>query len=924
MMKKILFITVFMTAALASAQIEYKGVVKDSIGTPLEMANVIALDTVAKRIASYGFTDSKGNFKLELKANTAYNIKISYIGFKEISAKIKTKTSNTTASYTMFEDNMLSGIEIISKMPITIKGDTIIYNADSFKNGSERKLEDVLKKLPGVEINAAGEIEVEGKVVEKILIDGKEFFSGDTKLASKNIPSNAVDKIQVLRNYSNVNQLSGVQNNQDRVAINIKLKEGKKNFWFGDIIAGAGNSADTNLYLFQPKLFYYTPKYTLNVIGDVNNLGDVVLSRRDLRSFGGGFRSQSPSNGTNINIGDAGIGFLSAGANNANRIETKLSALNISYSPNKKLDLSGFLIWSSNSNGQRNISEIDYINPNTPDDIVDNITDQTSNTGLFRLSTTYKKDYNNQLSYNVSGRFSSESVREAAVSRVLSNITETESATPYTINQDFSYFYTAGEKSIFALEVKHILQDEDPFYVASLENDPDNNNPDDIDSLEEFEDGFDDAAGTLGLDRSNQFYTLEQDRRVKSNQLDAKLDYYYILNDQSNLNFVAGTILSKQNFDSRFFQILDSGAEFDPNPTINGINNPQTTNDTEYSFSDIYAGVRYRLKSGIFTFTPGFTVHAYNSNNTQFGTETFKDTFTKFLPEFDVIAQFKRSESLNFSYKQEVNFTDVNQIARGIVANSYNSFFSGNPGLLNASFHNLTLSYSSYNLFNASNVFARINYKKTSDQVNRNTIFEPRSVVSSSTNINSPLDNESLTSFIGLGKTIKKIRTRFGGNFSYNKSYQFINSEENTNESLVRGMNASVGTNFTKAPNVTLRYRITYVDQSNSARPSDIKTVTHAPSIDFDAYIWNSVTLTSDFTFNEVRQGGSKQSSFNIWNAKLAYRKDRDAKWEYELVGNNLLATGSQVDISQSIIAFTVNERFILPRFVSLRVRYQL
>ena len=84
-------------------------------------------------------------------------------------------------------------------------------------------------------------------------------------------------------------------------------------------IAGAGNSADTDLYLFQPKLFYYTPKYTINVIGDVNNLGDVVLSRRDLRSFGGSFRSQSPSNGTNINIGDAGIGFLSAGARNANQ-----------------------------------------------------------------------------------------------------------------------------------------------------------------------------------------------------------------------------------------------------------------------------------------------------------------------------------------------------------------------------------------------------------------------------------------------------------------------------------------------------------------------------------------------------------------------------------------------------------------------------
>ena len=931
-MKKILLIAIFMVSWVSNAQINLKGVVKDSIGNPLEMANVIALDTVAKRIASYGFTDAQGNFKLDLMKNTVYNIKISYIGFKEISEFIETKGADISKNYAMAEDKMLDGISIVSKMPVTIKGDTIIYNADSFKNGTERKLEDVLKKLPGVEINDAGEIEVEGKVVEKIMIDGKEFFSGDTKLAAKNIPSNAVDKIQVLRNYSNVNQLSGVQNNQDRVAINIKLKEGKKNFWFGDVTAGAGNSPDTGLYLFQPKLFYYSPKYTINVIGDLNNIGDVVISRRDARGFGGNFRSQSPSNGTNINISDAGIGFLNAGARNANRIETKLSAINFSYSPNPKLDLSGFLIWSGNSNGQRNINTIDYFdipdNLDTPedessvipDDLVDNITDQTSNTALFRLSTAYKKDFNNQLNYNIAGRFSNEFRTDNINSRVLSDITEAESATPFTINQDLSYFYTASEKSIFALEVKHLLQNEDPFYVASLENDPDNNNG----VAQEDRDGFDDAALALGLDRSNQFYTLEQDRKVKSNQLDAKLDYYYILNTKSNLNFVAGTILSTQNFDSRFFQILDNGDEFNPNPTINGFDDPQTTNNTEYNFRDVYFGLRYRLKVGIFTFTPGFTAHSYNSNNTQYGTETFKDTFAKLLPEFEVVAQFKRSESLTFSYREEVNFTDVNQIARGIVANSYNSFFAGNAALVNASFHNLTLRYSSFNLFNASNVFARINYRKTANQVNRNSIFEPGSVVSSSTSINSPFDNESLTSFIGLGKTVKKIRTRLGGDFSYNKTYQFINSQENVNESLVRGLNTSIGTNFTKAPNVSLRYRVTLIDQINSARPVDIETVTHAPSVNFDAYVWNSLTVTSDFTFNEVRQGGNKQTSFNIWNAKLAYRKDRDAKWEYELVGSNLLGTGSETSIGESLFSFNINERFILPRFVSLRVRYQL
>ena len=928
-MKNILLIIIFMVSWVSTAQIQLQGVVKDSIGAPLEMANVIALDTLAKKISSFGFTDAKGNFKLDLEKNKVYNIKISYVGFKEISDFVKTKETTFLKNYTMFEDNMLEGINIVSKMPVTIKGDTIIYNADSFKNGTERKLEDVLKKLPGVEINDAGEIEVEGKVVEKIMVDGKEFFSGDTKLASKNIPSNAVDKIQVLRNYSNVSQLSGVQNNQDRVAINIKLKEGKKNFWFGDVTVGAGNSPNEGLYLFQPKLFYYTPKYTINVIGDVNNIGDVVLSRRDVRSFGGGFQSQSPSNGTNINIGDTGIGFLNANARNANSIETKLSAVNFSYSPNEKLDLSGFLIWSGNNNGQRNIIDIDYYNiaddPNTaidetsiiPDDLVENSTDQTSNTGLFRFSAAYKKDFNNQLNYDVTGRFSNEFRTDAVNSRVLSDINEAERATPYKINQNLSYFYTASEKSIFALEVQHLLQDEDPFYIASLENNPDNN-----DALDPADrDGFDDAALTLGLDRSLNFYNLEQDRKVKSNQLDAKLDYYYILNEKSNLNFVAGTILSKQNFNSRFFQI-DVAA--DPNPVIPGIADLQTTNDTEYNFTDVYAGVRYRVKSGIFTFTPGFTLHSYTSKNTQFGTEFFKDTFAKFLPEFNLIAQFKRSESLNFTYKQEVNFTDVNQIARGIVANSYNSFFAGNANLINASFHNLILNYRSFNLFNNSSVFARLNYRKTADQVNRNTIFENNSVVSSSTTLNSPLDNESFTAFGRVSKSFKKIQTSLGGNFSYNKTYQFINSLENTNESLVRGFNTRIGTNFTKAPNVNLRYRVNFINQSNSARPVDIKTVTHIPSIDFDAYVWNALTIRSDFTFNEVRRDGSKQNSFNIWNATLAYRKDKDAKWEYELVGSNLLATGSQTSVSDNLISFNISETFILPRFVSLRVRYQL
>jgi hypothetical protein len=117
---------------------------------------------------------------------------------------------------------------------------------------------------------------------------------------------------------------------------------------------------------------------------------------------------------------------------------------------------------------------------------------------------------------------------------------------------------------------------------------------------------------------------------------------------------------------------------------------------------------------------------------------------------------------------------------------------------------------------------------------------------------------------------------------------------------------------------------LSFFDQINTARSQDVKSITHVPSINFDAYIWNSLTVKSDFSYNEQRQEGSVINSFQIWNATLAYRKDRDAKFEYELVGSNLLGTDSEVSVNQSIISFNVNERFILPRFVSVRVRYQL
>lgn len=299
-----------MVASISFGQVKLVGVVTDSLKAPFELANVIAINQETSGLESYGITDPQGKYTLELGTNGTYEIQVSYVGMTTFKETLSTTNDDIVRDFILQPENALDEVELIYEMPVSIQGDTVVYNADSFNTGTERKLEDVLENLPGVEINEDGQIEVEGKVVNKLMVNGKDFFDGDTKLATKNIPSKAVDKIQVLRNYSEVGQMSSVRNNQDNVALNIKLKEGKESFWFGDVTAGGGAAPENELYILQPKLFYYSPKYSLNFIGDLNNTGEVALTRRDIRGFGGGFRAPSSSSGTNINLGDNSLNFL--------------------------------------------------------------------------------------------------------------------------------------------------------------------------------------------------------------------------------------------------------------------------------------------------------------------------------------------------------------------------------------------------------------------------------------------------------------------------------------------------------------------------------------------------------------------------------------------------------------------------------------
>jgi len=263
---------------MSSQSIQLDGFITDSLENPLANTNVIATPLQeANAQIKFSISSSKGEYRLKLEEDQPYLIEITHLGFKKITDTVQL-SEDLSINFVMQESTeSLEEILIKQEMAVIVKEDTITYRTDQFKTGEERKLRDILKKLPGLEVDREGNVTVNGKEVTKLMVDGKDFFTGDEKLGVNNIPADAVDEVEALDNYSEVAFLKGLEDS-DKMALNIKLKDGKKKFVFGDIEAGGGIE---DRYLVHPKLFYYSPKTAVNAIGDFNNTGQKSFTIQD-------------------------------------------------------------------------------------------------------------------------------------------------------------------------------------------------------------------------------------------------------------------------------------------------------------------------------------------------------------------------------------------------------------------------------------------------------------------------------------------------------------------------------------------------------------------------------------------------------------------------------------------------------------------
>lgn len=902
MKRFILLLVLIASTGLKAQSVKFEGFVKDTLGQPLEMANVLAVNSSNNETEAYSITSESGKFSLGLKKNTTYRIQASFIGFEPEEFELTTTDRTVLREIKLKEGVLLEGVEIVHDIPVRISGDTIVYNSDSFTNGTERKLGDVLKKLPGIEVTPEGDIIAEGKQVTKLMVEGKDFFDGDTKIGTKNIPADAVDKIEVLKNYNEVSQLKYVEDNKNNVAMNIKLKEGKKNFWFGDITAGGGPD---ERFAFNPNLFYYSPKYSVNLIGNYNNTGEIPFTFEDYFKFSGGLKQFMKKGGSNFFVIPPELESLIMQNNKAKQVTSRFSAANFGYNPNKKWSFNGFGILSNNSIDTQNNTLSSILNTQTGEAVTTQYKESTAiskNTlALLKLNGNFKPNDRFEANYDLFVKGSKLNTRNYSNTNVYPNIeqgqeiTDSNSKNPFSLSQNLDIYHTSkNEKNVFALNVQQLYQDEDPFYNAIQQQTP-----------------FVFPEFITGQERNN----LNQEKFVKTSKLDAKLDYYYLINKQNQLNFTFANTYAYQNFNSHIFQLLDNG-------TKNDFNDATLNNKVSYRFNDAFAGIHYKFVLGDFTFNPGVTFHTYNTTSNQLGSD-YENNFTRLLPDFNVDYTIGKNESIRYDFALVNNFTDITYLAEGTFLNSYNSLYNGNKALNNSVSQNHSLYYQNFNSFNMSHLNASINYNKVTDAVNAKADFD--GINSVQTSFNSAYANQDLTASVGYGRSVfRNYKINLGANLGWSKAYNIQKNDqtgewtESPLESYNQKYSAAITTTFNDLPSLTLGYSLNVSNYPNDTY------LTHRPNAKLEYYFLNGFSLVSNYQlYNYSNHSKTIKNKYDFLDLSLSYHKP-DSAWDYRISATNLLNTKTINSDNFSQFSSSTSLYTVQPRYLLFSLTYKL
>ena len=868
---------------------------------------VTVLEAKDSSLVTFGRSNKSGSFNIQYLRPGSYRLLATHIGYRNYSKhfEITENSKEIDAGYIVLNSKAVLLDEVTvnqEKAPVTFKNDTIEFNAGSFKTKPNSVVEDLLKKLPGVQVDKDGKIKANGDEVKKILVDGKEFFGNDPKVASKNLPADAIEKVQVFDKKSDQSQFTGFDDGNSEKTINLTLKADKKNGVFGRASAGLGNK---DRYQGNFNLNSFNGDRQVSALGMANNTNRQGFSFADMFNFTGGMGGPGGRGGGMLEMNSAGVPLQ--GANSANNTITTTWAGGLNFNDNwsKNVTVNGSYFYNRMEDAIDQKTNRQYLLTNNSfTRLQDAIIAKKNENHRFNFSADYKIDSLNSVKLtttaNIQNSFANSNSRYQSTSEngyLLNNgrLDGQNRATGYNWNNSLLW--------------RHKFLKRGRTFSANLS----------------F--GLNDASNRSTINSINSFFNPDGSKSF-SDTVDQKSDQ-----DIDGLNY--GMILSYTEPLSKK-TLLETTYSFNKNHSVSGketfdidkgsgkynLRNDIMSNNFDNQYAYHRAGLNWRFQQKKLNFSVGssFQKSMLESEFHFLAKDSMINrSFSNLLPNARLQYNINKFRSFRFSYNTFTRQPAATQLNPIIDNTDPLNIRMGNADLAQEYNHRLQINYMAFDPYRRTSFFSMINFV-----ARENSIVDDDQINAQGVRITRPVNADGIynvTGTLSWGLPVKFIKSSINMNtdLSQGRTVNFINGIRNN--ILTRNISQQVNLNFVhkELVDLTLGSNISYNTVAYSlTRQQNTNYWNQEYSFDANIYLPKGFSIASEFTFSRnTGYANGFNTNVSLWNVGLAKQLFKNRKGEVKLQAFDIL--NQNVGISRN-----TNQNYIEDVYSKVLNRYLL
>jgi hypothetical protein len=851
----LVFLLLLFINVAAHSQTNIKGVVRDSLSNKFIFnATVQILNVETDAIIAYSITNKKGEFNNTTEVTlTQFKLKINHLGYNPYT---KTYTAPFPESFNVLLTENLNALDAVTleiKNEFMIKKDTISFNLDKVRDSSEVVLKDLVDKLPGITIDDNKKLEFQGQKIDKVLIDGNEFFGKKHEMATENIPADAVAGIDLLTNFKDFDQLDTSKKN-GKIVLNISLHKDYKGKIIGNVDANYGAE---NRYLFHTNLFNFSSKGNVAFVSDLNNTGESAVNILDYIELKGGIEAFvddfSGGSGT-YTIDDSKFPRYVLTDNRVDTRTVNFNSINFTRSFSEKTKFNGYIIFDKTKQTELQFLEKEIFTATTPETLLENQENTNDNfliNSYFNL--TYKPNKNQSFKYQLKvNTFNVDN--NLAIANLNGNTFDvTTDEKDFGIGQNFNYRQNLSNKFQINASVSFdYRKNEDNEQIIS-------NNP-------FLELNFD----TTNFSLLNNFDTVEKifnQRNTLSYQLTDRTSFEYMLQFNNTNVLLDNTTDNADIFDT------------DITRKIGLLSN---------QFS-----ARHRFQNGISIGVNMNTIFADMKINTG------KDNYFWWNPKLNIDYKINRQRNIGISYSRTNTFIGNQYIFEDQLIRNYQTIITQ---VANDVFQPITsdtykLKFSNFRQSKNSLLSMSASYSKNKDDISFNTIFTPNNTVFKDV---LRADNRIWELNLDYSRPFFKLpfRNKYRITYTNRKSENQFDNELNDVQSNTLNARVSSTSTFKNFP-IQLNIRLSYSDYEteNTFERLNFNTNTFKSSIGLNGKLFKQIFWDTSYGYTKVNTV-QLSNEINMLNFNLRYAT-KNKRIQFHVKGNNILNIDANDNISQ-------------------------